>query len=64
MGETSKLDGQRTCLRKSVSARLIEVMGLTVEGIKFCLLLYCREVAHFLTRGWRAAFALSFISKS
>jgi len=35
MGETSRLDGQRTCLLKSVSARLIDVVRLTVEGITF-----------------------------
>jgi len=63
MSETSKLNGQRTRLLKNMNSR-IELMRLTVEGIKFFLLLFCRKIVHFLTRGGRVAFALSLVSKS
>ena len=48
MSETSKLNGQRTCLLKNMNSR-IELMRLTVDGIKFFLLLFCRKIVHFLT---------------
>jgi hypothetical protein len=48
IGETSKLNGQRTCPLKNMNSR-IELMRVTVEGIKFFLLLFCRKIVHFLT---------------
>ena len=58
---TSKLGGQRTCLLKNMNAGLVELIRSAVEGMEFYLLLFCREVAHFLRSGARVAFALSFI---